>query len=112
MTSGKPGVMIYFDLMESVKYLSDKNAGILFKAIMHYARDAQQPDLPVKLLPLWAMVRSRIDADDDSYQEKTRKNKYSAYIRWQRAHGSEPLGYEEWIFAGMPTSSAVSDLLS
>ena len=112
MTSGKPGVMIYFDMMESVKYLSDKNAGILFKAIMHYARDAQQPKLPEKLLPLWAMVRSRVDSDDDAYQEKTTKNKYSAYVRWQRAHGSEPIAYEEWILAGMPSSKTGSELLS
>ena len=100
--------MIYFDMMESVKYLSDKNAGILFKAIMYYARDAQQPKLPEKLLPLWAMVRSRVDSDDDSYQEKTRKNKYSAYVRWQRANEEPVLTYEEWQAADMPTATKSS----
>ena len=108
MTNGKPGVMVYFEMIESVKYLSEKNAGILFKAILYYAREGQDPDLPPKLLPLWGMLRNRIDADDAQYQEKVRKNKYNAYVRWQRVNEEPVLTYEEWQAADMPTATKSS----
>lgn len=97
MTNGKPGVMLYFELMESLQHLSDKNAGQLFKAIMHYAREGSLPDLGPNLLPLWGLIRNKIDFDDASYLEKTRKMQYGAYVRWQRVEGQEPLPYEAWI---------------
>ena len=105
MTKGKPGVMLYFDLMGSLKHLSDKNAGILFKGILHYAREGEEPQLPAVLLPLWALIKSRIDADDGAYQEKARKNKYNAYVRWQKAQNRDPLPYEAWSMENLPATT-------
>ena len=97
MTKGKPGVMLYFDLMGSLQHLSDKSAGALFKGIMRYAREGVQPKLPATVLPLWSLIQSRIDADDGAYREKSMKNKYNAYVRWQKQQGLEPLPYESWL---------------
>ena len=105
MTKGKPGVMIYFDLMGSLQHLSDKSAGILFKGIMHYAREGTEPQLPAAVLPLWALIKSRIDADDAVYQEKTWKNKYNAYVRWEKQQNRDPLPYESWLPEHLPTAT-------
>ena len=102
MTKGKPGVMLYFDLMGSLRYLSDKNAGMLVKGILHYAREGTQPSLPAALQPLWALIQSRVDADDAIYREKTKKNKYNAYVRWTKQKNEEPLPYETWLVENLP----------
>jgi len=102
MTNGKPGVMLYFDLMGSLQHLSDKNAGVLFKGIMHYAREGKEPQLSAAVLPLWALIRSRVDADDAAYREKTWKNKYNAYVRWSKQKGVEPQPYETWLTENLP----------
>ncbi len=53
----KPGVMIYFDLQETLDRLSDEQAGILFRAILEYGAKRTEPDLPDPLFFLCPLSR-------------------------------------------------------
>lgn len=105
----KPGVMIYFDIQETVNRLSDKNAGILFRAILEYGFTGCEPELPNALHLLWPMIRMRLDTDDQRYRQVTQKRKYAVYVRWAKVHGQEPLSYEDWVLT-LDSSSEDSPL--
>ena len=69
--SKKPGVMLYFDTMQSIRHLSDKNVAILLRAIMEYGMHGTIPELPDKVLLLWPMIQMRLDTDDQRYNQLT-----------------------------------------
>ena len=93
----KPGVMMYFDLMSVLDRLSDKDAGILFRAIMRYGIDGTISDLPNAVFPLWPLIQSRLDSDDNRYYVTAYKRKYGAYVRWCRNKGEPVKSYDEWL---------------
>ena len=84
-------------MQETVKRLSDRNAGILFRAILEYGATGKEPVLPESLYLLWPMVRMRLDTDDQRYRQVSQKRKYAIYVRWAKAHGQEPLAYDSWL---------------
>ena len=97
MGSNKPGVLIYFDIMGVVDKLSDQDAGILFRAILRYARDREVIELPDRLVVLWPLVQCRLDYDDERYLNTAFKRKYGAYVRWCRQKGQPCKSYADWL---------------
>ena len=93
----KPGVMIYFDILETLRRLSDEEAGILFRAIMEYGATRQMPDLPGPLVILWPLIQMRLDFDDQRYRETTQKRRYATYCRDQKNRGQTPLPFSQWL---------------
>lgn len=93
----KPGVMIYFDIQETVKRLSDRSAGILFRAILEYGATKKEPTLPDSLYMLWPMIRMRLDTDDERYHQMSQRRRYAAYTRWCKHDGENPLSYNDWL---------------
>ena len=101
----KPGIMIYFDMLETVNRLSDQNAGRLFRAILQYGMTQQVPELPEKLFLIWPLVQMRLDNDDERYYRVARKRRYAIYVRWANEKGQTPLPYEEWL--AQPGNTAI-----
>ena len=101
----KPGIMIYFDVIETVNRLSDQNAGLLFRAILEYGMTRRVPELPKKLFLLWPLVQMRLDTDDERYHRVARKRRYAAYVRWAKEKGETPLPFEQWL--AQPGNSAI-----
>lgn len=101
----KPGIMIYFDMLETVNRLSDRDAGRLFRAILEYGMTQRVPELPEKLFLIWPLLQMRLDNDDQRYYRVTLKRRYAIYVRWAKEKGQTPLPYEEWL-----TQPGVRDL--
>lgn len=93
----KPGVMIYFDVRNVVNRLSDKNAGILLRAILEYGEDGTLPELPKQLYLIWPLIQMKLDIDDDRYHNLAKKRRYAAHVRWCNQSGAEPLPYTVWL---------------
>lgn len=93
----KPGVMLYFDVMDSVKQLSDRHAGIMLRAILEYGSSGTLPELPAPVRLLWPMIQMRLDCDDRRYQQLHFKRKYAAHVRWCDKYGREALPYDMWM---------------
>ncbi len=93
----KPGVMIYFDMLETLERLSDENAGVLLRAILEYGKTQCEPQLPDPLYLLWPMIRMRLDMDDERYYQVSQKRSYAAYVRWANHQGHAPMPYNEWL---------------
>ena len=96
--SEKPGVMIYFEVWEMIKRMTDDMAGALFKAIMEYGATKRIPELPDPLFIIWPMVQARLDTDDERYYRVSQKRKYAAYTRWAKEHKEDPLPFDKWLY--------------
>lgn len=97
MEKKKPGVMVYFDIRQTLEHLSDRHVAALFRAILEYGETGRRPKLPDKLLVLWPLVEMRIDTDDSRYRERVYAGKYGAYVRNMKKEGIEPVCYSAWL---------------
>ena len=84
--NSKPGVMLYFDAVEPLELLTDKQRGKLFLGLMHYARDGVDPveELDKNSRLVWLAMRSNVDRDDEHYKKKVENAKRSVEKRETR----------------------------
>lgn len=94
---GKPGVMIYFDIIPAIQMLSNDECGELFKTILQYSSfgECAEPSNRVKLA--WAFMKPLIDRDNQKYIDVSIQNKYKVYKRECKRRNVAPLDLEEWI---------------
>lgn len=79
----KPGVMVYFDLRESISMLTQSEKGDLLDAILTYGQDGQEPEFADRAMCLlWSRLRLDIQRDDDRYQEVRLRRIAAANKRW------------------------------
>jgi len=98
----KPGVMIYFEILEAFPLLSNAEKGILFESILQYAKDGRVPDLKGRrnVSMVWHLTKPHLDADDARYRNVTARRQYAAYVRWSRKKEQEVLDYDDWVKSG------------
>ena len=95
--SQKPGVMIYFEVREMLKRMSDEMAGALFKAIMEYGATKRIPELPDTIYVFWPMIQARLDTDDERYYRISQKKRYAIYVRWAKHKNETILSFDQWL---------------
>ena len=75
-------VQLYYTYREVIRKLSDEEKGQLLDAILDYAEFGREPKLEGKadvVFPTFAML---IDRDKAAYEEKCRKSREAARMRW------------------------------
>ena len=94
----KPGVVLYFDVLPALKFLSNEQMGKLFKAILEYGESERTPDFADDPLlgMAWCFVGPRIDRDGESYGEKKEQRKYAVYCREAKKCNVTPMVFDEW----------------
>lgn len=92
----KPGVMIYFDMRESIQELTDDEKGRLLVAILEYGEMRVVPEFTGILKAVWGFVRPKLDRDNKAYEDTVAKRKYAAYCKKQRNSNLPELPFEEW----------------
>lgn len=87
----QPGVMLYFDVRESIAQLSYEEKGMLLDAILDYGQKRQEPDFANRTLTLiWPFVRKDIHRDSERYKERQLHAKVAADKRWAKRNESMP----------------------
>ena len=102
-TNGKPGIMIYFDLLKPLSLLSNEEKGILLQMMLEYGKTGkvQQKGRKSNLLDMaWCIIKLRLDLDDEAYHRKVARSKYGAYVRWCKKKGDPVLDYDDWMESG------------
>lgn len=99
MAKQRPGVMIYFDLRNSIKRLNEGQIGKLFTAILDYGEMGIIPDFDndMALAITWDFIQPRIDKDGERFEQKVEQRKYAAYCKKQKEVGKKPLEFDEWM---------------
>ena len=113
----QPGVMLYFDVRESIAQLSYEEKGMLLDAILDYGQKRQEPEFAGGgLCFIWPFVRRDIHRDSERYEEIRSKRRAAAAKRWQAeeepmqedAHASKCMHVECKPMQNMPTTPAPS----
>ena len=79
------GVMLYFDNCEVVHYLSDEEAGKLFKGIAKYVCFQELPKLEGPLMSVFCVFKNQIDLNKKNYEELCEINRKKALKQWEKA---------------------------
>ena len=69
MTEEKKSFIVYCDLEEILNELSDEDAGILFKAMIDYAQNGNEPNFGVPLKYVWIPIRQQMERDAEKWNE-------------------------------------------
>ena len=81
-----PGVMLYFDRLSFLDRLDDAATGRLFRALIRYARDGEEPVIEDTMFGvIWDVLRPMVDYDAQRYAEVSEKRRQNALRRWEKA---------------------------
>ena len=87
--TGKKSFILYADVQQTVKLLSDKQAGELFKHILSYVND-EEPKLNDPLLSIaFEPIKQSLIRDLDKWKVRSKKNSENAKLRWSKKSAKE-----------------------
>lgn len=93
----KPGVMLYFDLLEPLRILTDSDRGKLILAILEYGQDGREPDFKGSLAMAWGFIRPKIDRDDESYESAAQQRRYANFCKKRSSLNLPRIPYQKWL---------------
>lgn len=93
----RPGIMLYFDILEPLKVLPDADKGRLFVAILEYGQFGVVPEFEGMLAMAWGFIKPKLDRDGVAYENTTSQRKYAAFCKKLKARGLEKVEFEEWL---------------
>lgn len=107
----RPGIMVYFDMLDALEEYEAEERGLLFTAMLRYGLYGEIPEFEDRgMRTLWKNVQPRIDADGVRYEQSCRNKSYSVYVREAKKRGEEPLSREAW--GGSKTKHQMISILS
>ena len=89
---GKESFILYDSDVKSLEYLTDAQAGKLFKSIAKYRQGATKPDLgknPAVNI-LYDQIINHININEEKYKELCAKNSERAKKRWHQPNNTMP----------------------
>lgn len=92
----RPGIMIYFDIREPIKWLPDADKGRLFDAILEYGEHGTVPEFDGMLAMAWGFIKPKLDKDCDSYENSKAQRQYAAFCKKRSAAGLGKILFEDW----------------
>ena len=72
---GKNSFILYCDTGQHLELLSDEDAGLLFKGIVHYADTGELPKLPPMAAMAFSFIRAQIDRDQEKWNTTREKRR-------------------------------------
>ena len=93
---GRPGIMLYFDILEPVRVLTNSERGKLLTAILEYGKEGKEPSFTGKLALAWGFVRPKIDLDGARYDTVVEKRKYAGFCSSLSRRNLETISFEDW----------------
>lgn len=94
---GRPGIMLYFDILEPIRVLPDSDKGRLLVAMLEYGRDGIVPEFDGMLALAWGFVRPKLDKDQEEYNRTVLKRMYATACRDRKKKGEEDISFEDWL---------------
>lgn len=93
----RPGIMIYFDILEPVRMLSDADKGRLLVAMLEYGRDGTLPELDGALGIVWSFVHPMIDKDGQRYDDMKLQREYAAFCKKRKRIWMPKILFDDWV---------------
>ena len=93
----RPGIMLYFDILEPIRVLPDADKGRLLVAMLEYGQSGVVPQFDGMLALAWGFVKPKLDRDDESYEEAKVQRKYAAFCKKRNSLNLPKIPFEEWL---------------
>ena len=93
----RPGIMLYFDILEPIRVLPDAEKGRLLVAMLEYGQSRIVPEFDGMLALAWGFVKPKIDKDSEEYNKTILKRQYATFCRDRKRKGEPDISYEEWL---------------
>lgn len=94
---GRPGIMLYFDILEPIRMLPDEDKGRLLVAMLEYGRDGTVPELEGALGIVWSFIQPKIDRDEENYDASKLQRQYAAFCKKRKRIWMPRIPFEDWI---------------
>ena len=95
----RPGIMLYFDILEPIRVLPDADKGRLLVAMLEYGQSGIVPEFDGELgLTLaWGFVKPKIDLDEEAYNISVLRRQYATACRERKRKGEPEITFDEWL---------------
>ena len=93
----RPGIMLYFDILDPIKVLPDADKGKLLVAMLEYGQTGTAPVFDGMLALAWGFVKPKIDKDSEEYNRTVLKRQYATFCRDRKKKGEPEITFEEWL---------------
>ena len=93
----RPGIMLYFDILEPIKVLPDADKGRLLVAMLEYGKTGTVPAFDGMLALAWGFVKPKIDKDEEAYKDSVTQREYAAFCKKRRRLNLSKIPFEEWL---------------
>ena len=94
---GRPGIMLYFDILEPIKVLPDADKGRLLVAMLEYGQSGAVPEFDGMLALAWGFVKPKLDKDSEEYNRTILKRQYATFCRDRKKKGEPDITFDEWL---------------
>ena len=94
---GRPGIMLYFDILEPIRVLPDADKGRLLVAMLEYGKTGVVPEFDGMLALAWGFVKPKIDKDSEEYNRTILKRQFASACRDRKKKGEPDITFEEWL---------------
>ena len=93
----RPGIMLYFDILEPIKVLPDADKGRLLVAMLEYGQTGKAPAFDGMLELAWGFVKPKIDKDEAEYNLSVLRRQYATVCRERKRKGEPEITFDEWL---------------
>lgn len=93
----RPGIMLYFDILEPIKVLPDADKGRLLVAMLEYGKNGTVPVFEGMLALAWGFVKPKIDKDEAEYNLSVLRRQYATVCRERKRKGEPEITFDEWL---------------
>ena len=93
----RPGIMLYFDILEPIKVLPDADKGRLLVAMLEYGKNGTVPVFDGMLALAWGFVKPKIDKDEAEYNLSVLRRQYATVCRERKRKGEAEITFDEWL---------------
>ena len=93
----RPGIMLYFDILEPIKVLPDADKGRLLVAMLEYGQTGAVPVFEGMLALAWCFVKPKLDKDEAEYNMSVLRRQYATTCRERKKKGEPDITFDEWV---------------
>ena len=93
----RPGIMLYFDILEPIRVLPDADKGRLLVAMLEYGQQGILPEFDGMLAMAWGFVKPKIDRDYEEYNRSVLRRQYATACRERKRKGEPEITFDEWL---------------
>ena len=90
----RPGIMLYFDILEPIKVLPDADKGRLLVAMLEYGKNGTVPVFEGMLALAWGFVKPKIDKDEAEYNLSVLRRQYATVCRERKRKGEADITFD------------------